>query len=427
MIERLYELCEGAKDALLGDYVRVISHYDADGITAAGIICNALQRVGVGFHATLLGRLDENFVDNLISEDNTILFCDMGSSQPDLIDRLDDVVVLDHHRPRGKLDCVHVNPHLVGMDGSLEISASGVAYMVADRMGDNRDLAGLAIVGAIGDKEMMIGANKEILDEAVANGVISVKKGLNIGDGDIREILETTTDPYLDVSGEPEKIERFLREISVEGRLKDLDPSSLRRLSSAIVLKLMKRSPVDVINSIVGDVYVLHHEVIQNAIDFARLLDASGKLKNGGLALSLCLRDDTGLDEAHNLYVTLQKKLIVELKRVEGSIKDRKNIRYVYTIDGDVTSAFASTIIRFLYTDKPLIVISVGDELSKISGRGTKLQIKHGLDLSTAMRVAAEELGGVGGGHGIASGASVPVGCEDAFISTVDRIIGEQL
>ena len=33
---------------------RVISHYDADGITAAGIICTALNREGYDFHVSLM-------------------------------------------------------------------------------------------------------------------------------------------------------------------------------------------------------------------------------------------------------------------------------------------------------------------------------------------------------------------------------------
>ena len=33
--------------------IRVVSHYDADGITAAGVICKALYREGYDFHATL--------------------------------------------------------------------------------------------------------------------------------------------------------------------------------------------------------------------------------------------------------------------------------------------------------------------------------------------------------------------------------------
>jgi single-stranded DNA-specific DHH superfamily exonuclease len=37
-------------------YVRVVSHHDADGITACGIICLALQRQRIPFQATIVSN-----------------------------------------------------------------------------------------------------------------------------------------------------------------------------------------------------------------------------------------------------------------------------------------------------------------------------------------------------------------------------------
>jgi len=88
-----------AKSILRCDSMRVISHNDADGITSAGLICHALLRAGIPFQATLLNRLDESALRNLISP---VIFCDMGSGKPELISRVKgDCFVLDHHRPVG--------------------------------------------------------------------------------------------------------------------------------------------------------------------------------------------------------------------------------------------------------------------------------------------------------------------------------------
>jgi len=115
-MKRLEKLSEAAASALLRcENVRVISHNDADGIASAGLICIALKRAGIPFHATLVKRLDESVLDMV---EPPVVFCDMGSGKPDLISSLDgDVFVFDHHRPVGELDCIHVNPHLVGVDG----------------------------------------------------------------------------------------------------------------------------------------------------------------------------------------------------------------------------------------------------------------------------------------------------------------------
>jgi len=43
------------------------------------------------------------------------------------------------------------------------------------------------------------------------------------------------------------------------------------------------------------------------------------------------------------------------------------------------------------------------------------------------IREASEEVGGTGGGHNVASGATIPRGKEEAFLSKVDEIVGAQL
>ena len=67
-----------------------------------------------------------------------------------------ETMVVDHHLPlfRGQF---HANPRLDKIDGDREFSAAGMAYIVAQEMGDNRDLAGLVIPGIIGDGQEFAG------------------------------------------------------------------------------------------------------------------------------------------------------------------------------------------------------------------------------------------------------------------------------
>lgn len=58
--------------------------------------------------------------------------------------------------------------------------------------------------------------------------------------------------------------------------------------------------------------------------------------------------------------------------------------------------------------------------------RGTRELVDMGLDLSTAMRDAGSIVGGHGGGHPVASGATIPKGKETEFLKIVDGIVGEQ-
>ena len=50
---------------------RVISHYDADGITSASILCKALYREGFNFHVTLMRNPFTKGIDLLKKEENT--------------------------------------------------------------------------------------------------------------------------------------------------------------------------------------------------------------------------------------------------------------------------------------------------------------------------------------------------------------------
>lgn len=428
MIESLDEVAESAAQLLIDcDRVRVISHQDADGITSGGIICSALYRCGIPFQVSILSRLDEKVVKGL---KGPIVFCDMGSGQPELISQIEGkVCVIDHHKPTATdTEYVHVNPHLVGIDGAFEISASGTAYAVAMHLGNNADLAGLAIAGALGDQQEMIGSNKDILEEAIEHGIITIIRGLRIGEGDISKLLECSTDPYLDISGEPEKVKILLDQLDIRGMVEDLNEDELRRLSSVLILKVLEQgAPTDMTKSLIGDRYKLNYEVVSDALHLSNIVNAAGKAGETALALSLCLRDRSVIDKAEQLYLNYQKKVISELKRIEREIKDAGCIRYAHSSDKDVIGALGSTIIRYVAPDKPILVLIKEGGRIKISARGTRELVERGLNLSVAMREGAAQVGGDGGGHSIASGAAIPADAESKFIEIVDDIIMKQL
>ena len=133
--------------------IQVITHLDADGLSAGGIISQTLERAGKDFEIKAVPGIYENNAEDLSSADLTI-FTDLGSGQLDFLHKNfknDNVIVLDHHQPHGQTwsKLVQVNPHLIGKDGSREISGAGVAYHFAVEMSsENVDLSQLAVVGA---------------------------------------------------------------------------------------------------------------------------------------------------------------------------------------------------------------------------------------------------------------------------------------
>ncbi len=285
MLEAISKMARPAAEKIKKQqFVRVVSHHDADGITACGIICLALQRQGIPFQATIVSNLDTS-VEAVLDPAVPVIFCDMGSGQPDIVNKFD-AVIIDHHVPNGTHVNIMVNPHLAGIDGGSEMSASGVAYAVAREMGNNVDLAGLAISGAIGDKQRMVGPNKDILEEGLKNGVISVQKGLKLGMGPVEKVLEYSIDPYFDFSGKHEATEKFVKELGLGGNIENLSHEDLKRLGSALSLLLLKKSPPDTIDSLFGDVYLLKPRAHPRRVRFhqhRQLLRQDGAARAGAV------------------------------------------------------------------------------------------------------------------------------------------------
>ena len=414
-----------ARSILRCDQLRVISHNDADGITSAGLICNALKRAQIPFHASLVNRLDEALVDSIAPP---VVFCDMGSGKPDLISRIKgDVFILDHHRPVGDLACAHLNPHDFGIDGAFELSASGTVYSVVRKMGKNSDLAGLAIAGALGDRQSMIGANRSILEEAIASGAVKTEAGLKMSeDGPIDNVFEHSIEPLLDFTGNPTKTKEFLEQLHLGGDIQSLDHNLLNRTSTALTLKLLMQGSFAA-DSIIGEVIRLKNEVVENSLEFVQLLNACGNKDLPGLGLTLCLRDKSALEQARSIAAEYRDAILDEIKILREQHKVLNNIRYLMVEDMQAGAVVAGLGIRYLYSDMPLLTLNHKGDVIKVSARGNELLISQGLDLSAALRKAAEEVGGVGGGHNVASGASIPTGTQEKFLFCVDQIVGEQL
>ena len=151
-----------ATELVRHEQVEIICHHDADGIAAGAIMSIALYRARIPFRLRTVSRLQ---AETLPSGRETLL-CDLGSGIADLPE---ETMVIDHHLPVFS-GPNHVNPRLSGIDGDTSLSGAGAAYLVANAIGDNRDLAGLVLTGIIGDGQQLIGKNHEIFLEGIGNG-----------------------------------------------------------------------------------------------------------------------------------------------------------------------------------------------------------------------------------------------------------------
>jgi len=414
-------------------FIRIISHNDADGITAAGIMSLALSRSDIPFQTTIVSHLGQDIIDKVNARmnggDEAVLFCDMGSGQPELVNQVkDDVLIIDHHQIVGDHEShIQINPHNADIDGSNMLSASGTAFFVACEMGDNIDLAGLALTGAIGDKQKMEGPNGDILSEAKKAGVVSIRTGLKVPDGSVEEVLLTLTEPYIDTAGDKAATKKFVDELGISGPIQNMNAEDLTKLASAIALKIAARSEPLAVQSMVGDVLILNNEVVPNIHTFEWMINCCGKMDVPAIGLSLCLRDNSMLDEAARLSSGYQQSLVENIRSAQTLIKEMNHIRYIALEDFTGTGLIASTLIRYVCPDKPLITLNKVEDMIRVSARGTPRLVQKGLDLAAAMREASSIVGGQGGGHNIASGAGIPPGTEETFLKSVDSITGGQI
>jgi single-stranded DNA-specific DHH superfamily exonuclease len=433
-LENLINLAKNAADKIRKyRFVRIVSHNDADGLTSAGIMAQALLRAGILFQLSIAGRLDEAVIEKVnrsTSGDELVIFCDMGSGQSELISKVTaDVIVLDHHQLVGKSPAkAVVNAHMVGIDGATDISASGTCYLVARELGENNiDLAGLAIAGAVGDKQLFNTANAFILEEALKSGIVSIRKGLKVGDGDLVDVLAYTTEPFLDITGYPEKVKEFLNQLGISGKIEDLSEADVSRLSNAVALKLVRQASPEAIEAIIGQVFFLNRELVNNVYDFVSILNTCGKQKLYGLAISLCLKDPKIVNQVLALKSEHEKILTINIRDNIEKIHKGENLWYVTTTNALSTGSLASTVVRYIHPELPFICINESEGILKVSARGTRELVSKGLDLAFVLRESAGAVGGKGGGHNVASGAAIPLGSAEEFLSIADQIIGDQL
>ena len=421
--------------------IRVISHYDADGITAASIICKSLYRKGYDFHATLMRNPFTQGLERIRKEENElIIFSDMGSGQIETIEKFNcKAIIIDHHqflKSTTSKNILQINANLCGINGNYEACGASLCFSVAKAIdSQNKDLVPLAIAGVIGDKQFIGGIrgyNKTILDEALKNGFLKQIKGIKLYGNSLFDALYYSVDPYYTgISGNKESVHKLLERLHLDEKVKieELDDNNRRKLQSLLMLKLIKNGcEKNILDTVIRKRY-WSDKLQCESERFADLLDACGKGGDRGLGLSICLGNKEVFNEALELEMKYKQKILNELIKLEkDGVQNKNNYRYFYSKDsslGGVVGGIATNFI--LDRKKPLISIVRKNDEIHISCRGNQYLVDEGLDLGLAMKKTALKLGGNGGGHKIAAGATVGSDKEKKFLDIVDTIISKQM
>ncbi|MCK5037753.1 MAG: DHH family phosphoesterase, partial [Thermoplasmata archaeon] len=462
--------------------VMIISHIDADGISSGSIASYALDHIGIEHEIQFVKKLDEALIKELEKADHELVwFTDLGSGYANLLGNLN-IVITDHHVPseetvpvpeekptisskegpktlfdfsetmpkeRSKVsNILQVNPHLVGLDGSTDISGAGTAYLVARELSPNlKWLASIAIVGAVGDLQdrktgKLIGSNIEILEDAIESGAMEAITDIGLYGRETRplyKLIQYCSEPELKgLTGNYRASMRFLMGLGIDLKSgekwrswSDLNRNEQRTLLSALSQYASREE-------LMSEIYLFPNEEpgtpLHEAKEFATLLNSCGRYGKAEVAFEVCKGDRaTYLDQALDLQGGHKKYLVQSMKVIEElGVETMDNIQYVHAGDKILDSVIGIVAGMMLGSGKipkhlPIFAFSEADDGIKVSGRSTDELVAKGIDLSELMSRITEEIGGIGGGHNVAAGATIETGKEDEFLLLADRMVGEMI
>ncbi|MFC3477731.1 single-stranded-DNA-specific exonuclease RecJ [Halobacterium litoreum] len=462
-VPELEARADACADALHdADSVLLASHIDADGLTSAGVASTALERAEIPHDVVFSKQLDEEELAGIAAHDHdTVLFTDFGSGQLDIITEHEAAgdftpVIADHHQPADADTEYHLNPLLEGVDGGKELSGAGASYVLARALlgEDATDLAALAVVGAVGDMQTvngeLVGANTEIAAEGVEAGVLDTAKDLALYGTQTRplpKLLEYASEVYVPgITNDEQGAIRFLDGLDVDlhdggdwRTWADLAHDERQTVVSALVKRAVRNGVSgDEVENLVGTTYTLADEEpgteLRDASEFSTLLNATARYERADVGLAVCLgeRGDP-LDAARDLLSQHRRNLSEGLdwvKREGVTVEDEiqwfhAEDRIRETIVGIVAGMALGA--EETASDRPIVGFgNKNDEEVKVSARATPALVDDGVDLSVVMREASQAVGGDGGGHTVAAGATVPKGEERAFLDTASDELAAQ-
>jgi len=438
------------------EVIRVISHLDADGISAASIMVKCLNNDNRKYSISIIQQLKKDVMENLARESyKYFIFTDIGSGAITYFEELFKekiVFIFDHHEPEilevKSKNIFFVNPHKFGINGGKEVSGAGVVYLFASTLDKKmEEIAHIAIIGAMGDMQENDGfekINNEILKTAIEKGKIKVIRGLRLFGAQtkpLHKVLEYCTDPYIpDVTGSESGAIQFLYQIGINPKngkewkkVTHLSKDEMKKLVTGVILKrLGEKNPEDVL----GNVYILREEKeespTKDAKEFATLLNACGRLDKASLGIGVCLGDESIKKKAIHLMADYKKEIISSLKWYNENKKSifvtKGNGYVIINAQDKIRSTLIGTLASILsksYGTEEKFIMSMAqliDGTTKISLR--MCGINNGIDLKQIIVDIIKDMPNCeAGGHANAAGALISTDMEVDFIERAKVVL----
>lgn len=414
----------------------IVHHYDADGLAGGAIVCSAFINANKKFRRLCIKKLDDVVIEKLKNNnENEVIFIDLGSGN-ERVNEFDDVIIIDHHQPQKTIKTeFHANGMVYGIDGGEELSAATTAYLVF------RERVDLAVTGAVADQQSPLkGMNRYVLEEGTAKEEIKIENDLCFYGRYARPLLQflsLSDDPYIPgISYNEDRAAQLIKDLGIEPRkdnqwktYSDLNKDEKTRLVNALVEILINRGAYKKAEEIISESYVFPKhgkDETYEAGEFSTMLNACGRHNADEVAIGVCLNDEKTMEKARQL-LSMHKQKIRD--GIEFALKSTVDFGKFYFLDarGIIAEGIIGVICGIVIpynAKKPIIGVSLGEgDTIKFSGRANKMLITHGANLGETMVYAGIRTGGIGGGHRIAAGASVPATRINEFLEALGEKI----
>ncbi len=172
---------------------------------------------------------------------------------------------------------------------------------------------------------------------------------------------------------------------------------------------------------------------LRDASEYSTLLNATARYGHSDVGLGVCMGDrSASLEEARVLLKEHRQNLVNGLNLVkEEGITPLNHLQYFDAGDrilDTIVGIVAGMSFQMADRSKPILAFARdGSGNLKVSARGTQDLVQSGLNLAEALSEAAAQVNGIGGGHNVAAGATIPVEAKEEFLDLMDSAVGRQL
>ena len=453
----------------------VLTHYDGDGLCAGAATLRYLYKLGK--YALIRST---HTLNNIILEEffelhaKTYIIQDMGSGDLNQIYNIwmskgtsgSKLYVIDHHKIlAGEVlsrilenESIRIlNPELYGLDGG-KIGCTSILTSLIGYYGLNEEdvyMLEIGLIGSTSDMQLqneVYSINKHLLDLAVKRDVVEVRDEFIFFTNrklPIFKAIVWNLVPYIPgFSGRDDVGLNIVRKAGIRIRrrdgsfmtVEDLNDEERERLLG-IILQYVSSLGIQGIKSddFITRTYILKLEdnpYLKTTVDFSNLVSACGRMDREaiGIVLAAGARGEV-LEEALKIFEERRRILSKYLEYAESNIRvldgliaviDFRGLEFNVKFSGTISTIFSRAL---PYLDKIIIVLAEDpiDKSIKISARAPKELVSKGFNLAIVMKKLADLLGGRGGGHNVAAGASIPIERSNEIIDHLVNIIKSRL